>query len=150
SERKNVLSTLFVWLTIGFYGRHARLGGRRWYGLALLCFGLGLTAKPMLVSVPFLLLVLEIWPFDRVRGSWTNLGRLAIEKIPFFVLAALVSVVTFELAQGENAVESWAVLPVSLRLANAVTAYAAYLWKVVWPAGFTIYYPYELRIPTWE
>jgi tetratricopeptide (TPR) repeat protein len=160
SERKNVLSTLFLWLTIGSYARWARTGRRSWYLLALLCFAVGLTAKPMLVTLPFLLLVLEVWPLERVwtrtaageRGRLSSraLARRAVDTLPFLALAMVVSVVTFVLARADGAVASLQLLPLSTRLATAIAAYAAYLGKAIWPSGLAVYYPYELQVPTWE
>src|SRR5271156_5665968 len=146
AERKDVLSGLFFMLTIGAYVRYAR---RPWpaarYGLALLLFALGLMSKPMLVTLPVVLLLLDYWPLRREAST----GQLIIEKLPFLVLSAAVCVVTFLAQTGDlQSTESYA-LP--SRLGNALASCMVYLGQMVWPAGLAALYPYPRNgTPAWE
>lgn len=138
TERKDVLSTLFFFLTLLAYTRYSRGGGIKWYALALALFALGLTAKPMLVTLPVLLPLLDFWPLGRMGIGWR---RLAWEKLPFALLAAASCAVTFA-AQRASAVVPLDILPVWHRLAAAMLGYGFYLEKTFWPSGLGIYYPY--------
>ena len=163
AERKDVLSALFWFLGIlayvGYVGR--KTAGR--YLLVVLWFACGLMSKPMVVTFPFLLLVLDYWPlrrFDppRLRGVSRRqltvvgraLGRLVVEKLPLFALSAAASVVTFVVQKNSGAVGSVETFSLSARAANAVVAYATYLWKAVWPVRLSVLYPYRIGIPAWE
>ena len=143
AERKDVLSSFFAFLSLLAYTRFAREKSRRDYFLALLFFALGLLAKPMIVTLPCLLLLLDWWPLNRARsadGGVRNLKPLFLEKIPFFVLSAAACVVTF-FAQRAVAVLSVDQYPMSLRLGNALLSYARYLLKIVWPVNLSVMYP---------
>jgi tetratricopeptide (TPR) repeat protein len=147
TERKDVLSGLFFMLTLGAYLRHTRRPGRRGYALLLLFFALGLMSKAMLVTVPFVLLLLDWWPLGQLNR--TTAGRLTMEKIPMIGLAALSAVVTY-LAQG-NAVTTFQALPVAGRIFNALVSCAVYLRQMVWPTGLAVYYPYPAAgLPNWQ
>jgi protein O-mannosyl-transferase len=154
SERKDVLSGFFFMLTLWFYARYVerpKSWGR--YLLVAASFALGLTAKPMLVTLPFVLLLLDYWPLGRLgplRGASRKdeadlpepdrrLGRLLLEKIPLFVLAAASCVVTLIAQRG--AMRTLKQLDLSERLANAAVAYVAYLGKMLHPAELAVYYP---------
>jgi len=143
AERKDVLSCFFELLSLSSYVRYARKKQGRDFYLALVFFALALLAKPMPVTLPFLLLVLDWWPLQRLAnvtsltGKW---ARLAGEKWPFFVLAAASCGVTF-FAQQTAAVLSIEQYPLSLRLGNAVLAYAGYLLKILWPVDLAVIYP---------
>ena len=149
SERKDVLSTFFWLLTLMAYVRYARTLDKRLYYLSLFLFVFGLMSKPMVVTLPCVLLLLDFWPLNRMtRGGAFDFGalkELAIEKLPFFALTVFASVVTY-LAQ-QNATTSLEVLPLTLRIANAAVAYLAYLSKTFWPANLAAMYPY-LRQPS--
>jgi tetratricopeptide (TPR) repeat protein len=159
SERKDVVSGFFLLLMVACYRGYAGFRvaswqgfkrGLSWYGLCLICFTLGLTSKPMLVSVPFLLLLLDFWPFGRFgpdRCGLNQLPRLMIEKIPFFMLAVASSVITFLVQQHGGAVSTG--LPFTERAANALVSYARYLLKTVWPADLSVLYPHPGHWPTW-
>jgi hypothetical protein len=171
SERKDVLSGFFWMLTIYAYGVYAsrRTAGR--YGLVLLSFALGLMAKPMLVTLPFVLLLLDWWPLQRiqmseVRGSafaWLrrdkqksdgsleargNLLVLIVEKIPMFLLSALVSFLVLR-AQGPFAVVGLSALPMWIRIQHSIAALMIYLQKTFWPTNLAIYYPFKSVWPQW-
>ena len=138
TERKDVLSAFFFFLTLLAYTRYARGGGAKFYALALGLFALGLTAKPMLVTLPVLLGLLDFWPLRRTDAGWR---RLAWEKLPFALLAAASCVVTFA-AQRAAAVVPLEELPAGHRFAAAALGYGFYLWKTFWPVDLGIYYPY--------
>ena len=153
TERKDVLSTFFFLLTLLAYGRYVRGGpGRgRCYALALALYALGLGAKPMLVTLPALLLLLDYWPLQRcppatLRARWPALLR---EKLPFAALAAASCVVTY-LAQRHQAVVSLALLPAGSRLASAALGAGTYLQKTFWPVGLGVFYPYWQGVSWWQ
>jgi len=153
SERKDVLSTMFWMLTVGAFVRYAKIVNYQLsiinYYSALVFFVLGLMAKPMLVSLPFVLLLLDYWPLDRrQRGA----ARLVAEKIPFLVLAAASSVVTFLVQREGGAVASISGVPLGARVGNAFVSYVRYLAKIFWPARLSPLYPYPHSgyWPWWE
>ena len=157
AERKDVLSGLFFMLTLWAYARYARpVGGRRpksktWYGLALVFFTFGLMSKPMLVTLPFVLLLLDYWPLKRVESlvSVFRVRGLIMEKVPFLLLAAADCVVTI-LAQ-RNAIEPVQRLDFFWRAGNALVAYAAYIWQMIYPAGLAVLYPHlGGHLPVWK
>ncbi len=168
AERKDVLSTFFWMLTVGAYVRYAeefkvqpalaeatvgksstrcaRAQARRefivYYGLSLLCFALGLMSKPVLVTLPFVLLLLDYWPLRRLEFGVNFSWRLVLEKVPFFILTAGSSLVTFLGQERSGAVASLARFPLGVRLANVPVAYTRYLTKISWPADLAAFYPY--------
>ncbi len=163
SERKDILSTLFWMLAILAYVAYVRRPRVRKYLLVLLFFGLGLMAKPMLVTLPFVLLLLDIWPLRRVearsggalglvalRQRWPELLRLVREKLPLFVLAAISSVVTVLVQQHGGAVAGLERVPLSLRLTNATASYLAYIGKMLWPVRLAAFYPLEPSTQVWQ
>src|SRR5688572_5396147 len=145
AERKDVLCAFFGLLALHGYVQHARTGHRRAYFCSLLCFALGLMAKPMLVTLPFVFLLLDFWPLKRPL----NLVRLTIEKWPFFLLTVLSCVITV-IGQREEAMVDLERLPLSARVANAIVAYGSYLAKTVWPTDLAIIYPVDRYIPGWH
>jgi len=152
SERKDVLSTLFWLLSAWLYCAYARSSaagnaGRsaRFYAGSLLGFAAGLMSKPMVVTLPCVLLLLDYWPLQR-RLTWT---RLAAEKIPFFLLSAAASVTTLLAQKAGGAVRSTVQFTVISRLENAPIAYARYVQKTFWPSNFRIFYPYIDLWPFW-
>jgi tetratricopeptide (TPR) repeat protein len=144
SERKDVLSTLFALLSLHAYIRYAQEKYRPAFWWALILLALGLLSKPMLVTIPFIFLLLDWWPLDRLRletaGSKAK-AALVLEKWPFFMLIAGSCVVTYLAQRASEAVMSLGQLSVSLRLEESVMAYGLYLFKAVWPAGLVILYP---------
>jgi protein O-mannosyl-transferase len=154
AERKDVLSTFFALLTLSSYARYAQENHRRSFWLALFFYVLALLSKPMPVTLPVVMLLLDYWPLNRVEGYKLKVAdavnskpstfnfRLStlLEKWPFFLLAAASCVITF-LAQRDTAVSSLTQVPFGYRLENSVTAYAAYLWKMVWPMDLSVFYP---------
>ena len=153
SERKDVLSTAFGLLTLWAYGRWVERAGARqaraavYYRLALVFFALGLMSKPMLVTLPCLLLLLDYWPWQRCDGSVASWWPLIREKVPFFVLAAAASVVTYLAQSGLGAVVTWQIYPWTTRVANALTAYCRYLGKSAFPTSLAVAYPFASDFP---
>ncbi len=139
TERKDVLSTLFFCLTLVAYTRYARGDNPRAYWLSVVWYTLGLAAKPMLVTLPPLLLLLDYWPLRRLdAASWR---RRLLEKIPFVGLAAASCVVTLA-AQRATAMVSLVALPPAHRAASTALEYGTYLAKTLCPVGLGVYYPY--------
>ncbi len=162
SERKDVLSTCFALLALLAYTRYAQkrssvegreskavlaLDSRLWtldYVLALVCFALGLMAKPMLVTLPFVMLLLDYWPLQRLstlNPQPSTLRYLTLEKWPFFLLTAAACVVTFLAQHRGGMVVSLEEMPPLYRLGNVPLAYLRYLSKIVWPVHLAIFYP---------
>jgi protein O-mannosyl-transferase len=143
SERKDVLSALFWLLALWAYGRYVSASARRraYYLLTVLFTAFGLMAKPMVVTLPFVLLLLDYWPLKRLSGR-RELGPLVIEKIPLFALAGVSAVITLVAQQRYGAVQAVGDLPLAPRLANAATAYVQYLGKTFWPAELAAIYPH--------
>lgn len=150
AERKDVLSALFWILALGAYGRYVRAPSVRRYLLVALAMALGLMAKPMVVTLPFALLLLDVWPLGRLKlgeAGWARrLGRLTVEKLPLFALSAVASVVTVRFQT--TSLVSLEALPWSLRLANAAVSYVTYLGKTVLPRNLAVFYPIPLTIPS--
>jgi tetratricopeptide (TPR) repeat protein len=149
AERKDVLSTFFWMLAVGAYVRYAeyqksRISNYKFhYALALVFFALGLMSKAMLVTLPFVLLLLDYWPLGRLELGAGFSWRLIVEKIPFFLLAAGDSATTFGIQHRFGVVESLTTFPLSMRLANIPMSYARYIGKNFWPAGLAAYYPFH-------
>jgi Flp pilus assembly protein TadD len=142
AERKDVLSACFwVATTWAYVGWTRRPSAWRYTAIVAL-FGLGLMAKPMLVTLPFALLLLDVWPLDRAAGSW---GRRVTEKLPLFAMAAASSVITALVQLGSMA--SLDLIPLGDRLANAIVSYARYVRILVWPADLTVLYPHVPNLP---
>jgi len=173
AERKDVLSTLFWMVTMLAYARYAERPLVARYVVALLAFGLGILAKPMLVTLPCVLLLLDYWPLRRIEpaqstgyedvranrslglGNGKSLPFLILEKIPFFILAAASATATL-LAQ-KGAIQPMELLSVKVRVTNASVSYASYIAKMFWPKNLAVFYPHrgtpcrngKLRSPLW-
>jgi Tfp pilus assembly protein PilF len=180
SERKDVLSTLFFLLSLWAYARYVKhktgVGGQKpeaqnsilgirnptsilllqpsvFYTLSLFFFALGLMSKQMLVTLPFVLLLLDFWPLRRVHmGSGTAriVAGLFKEKLPFFALAAGASAATFMVQRSAGAMLSLERLSIPERIANALISYCRYIGKLLWPQDLCIYYPHPGEWPTWQ
>ena len=151
SERKDVLSTFFWLLTMWAYTAYARKPSWQTYSATLVLFALGLMAKPMLVTLPFVLLLVDVWPLDRLRPSGNlEWKRLILEKVPFVALAAASTIITFLAQLHGGAVVELGRIPLGVRMSNALVSYAAYIVKMIWPSGLTIFYPYPPEIPLWQ
>jgi tetratricopeptide (TPR) repeat protein len=151
SERKDVLSTLFLILALRAWTRFARSGRRGAYLAALGHFSLGLLAKPMVVTAPFLLLLLDAWPLGRLplappRVLAAGLGRRAVEKWPFFALAAAASAVTWLAQSAGGGASAFSPIAAWPRVANAIVSYVRYPLAAVWPTSLAAFYPHPATL----
>jgi len=158
AERKDVLCAFFWLATLLCYVEYVKRSGRRFYLLALVMFACALMAKPMAVTLPIVLLLLDYWPLCRWSTGETSpencsreagiaWGRLVLEKIPFLVLSGASCVLTLLAQQQGGAVDTLANSPITMRVANAVIAYGGYLFKMFWPRNLAIFYPLPKEIP---
>jgi tetratricopeptide (TPR) repeat protein len=158
AARKNLLSSTFWFLTTFAYVHYTEKPGLGRYALILSIFSLGLLSKPMLVTLPCTLLLLDVWPLRRCmifQGTDTDqpmvpLRRLLLEKVPMLILSAIsVGISTFSLSNYGDlvAVES---VSMPIRIANAVVSYVSYLGKLIFPLGLTCYYPFPSAVPHWR
>ncbi len=156
SERKTILSGLFQLLTIAAYIHYARQPGTKRYLLVLLLFGLCIMTKPVVVTVPLMLLLLDYWPLERIKwGRNTeeynatkpglqkfSAGRLITEKIPLLVMSGILSMVTSVTQEAGGAIVTLEKLPTGYRIANMFISYIRYIGKLVWPSRLAILYPH--------
>jgi tetratricopeptide (TPR) repeat protein len=165
AERKDVLSAFFGFLTLLAYVRYAQKSklqcpqSKIWYGLALICFVLGLLSKPMLVTFPFVMLLFDYWPLQRLMRATKDsklktqestlkaLLPLLREKLPFFTLSAASCAVTFWAQKTGGAVVPMKEVPFANRMGIAAVAYVAYLGKAFWPTRLAVPYPFVLNFP---
>ena len=147
-ERKDVLSTMFWLLTMGAYAYYADNLSLKRYIWVFVMFALGLMSKPMLVTLPVILLLLDYWPLRRFQGYSFSLNqRLIVEKIPLLALSAVVSAITI-FAQGKSgALMSFEHVCLLKRIINAVVSYGAYVAKMLWPLNLACFYPYPTSFP---
>jgi len=171
AERKNLLSTMFFLLAIGAYGWYAIKPGVKRYLLLAFFFALGLASKPMVITLPLVLLLLDFWPLQRIRElvpaqaqleripkrrksssrraaettrssvSQAPLRHLILEKLPLLAFCLVSAIVTVIAQSRGGAVRSLEKIPLPLRIENAIYSYAMYVWKAFWPARFALYYP---------
>ncbi len=161
AERKDLLSTFFGLLTIGAYLHYVRHQGIRRYLFVLLLFILSLLSKPMLVTLPFLLFLLDYWPLQRFKlteseGHQATGSRLPvspiliIEKIPLLMASAGSCAVTVFAQQTGGAVTTLEAFPLMVRIANALVSYLSYIGKMIWPTKLAILYPHPGVLPLWQ
>jgi Flp pilus assembly protein TadD len=172
SERKDTLSTFFGLLSLIAYVRYAEAPSIRRYAWVAIMLALGLMAKPMLVTWPFVMLLLDYWPLGRFvsvavtsrcdvrtaqRGvptlaiQWSAVRGLGVEKIPLFALVAAFAVITSVAQSHTGTVRSFTEAPITLRLSNALVSYAKYLLLTFWPNDLAVFYPFApTGIPTWQ
>jgi cytochrome c-type biogenesis protein CcmH/NrfG len=160
SERKDLLSAFFFLLTLWCYVRYADRQTPARYVWVVLFFALGLMSKPMLVTLPFVLLLLDLWPLRRFKFQnsvsrngalrHSSFGRLVLEKTPLFFLSAVSSAVTFYAQQQGGAVLSLESIPLPSRIANALVAYVSYIAKMTVPVNLAFLYPYPAVMPVWK
>jgi tetratricopeptide (TPR) repeat protein len=140
SERKNLLCALFWFLAMWRYARYARSRKTGDYVLVAFFFALSLMAKPVAVTFPAALLLIDYWPLGRFKSG--RVGALFAEKIPLFALSAISSALTFEAQRAAGGVRSFTHMPLGVRASNAVVSYARYLGKTFWPRALAVCYPY--------
>ena len=151
AERKDTLSAFFGLLTLLAYARYTEARSWKRYGLVALTLGLGLMAKPMLVTWPFVLLLLDWWPLGRlewkpadgIKSLPKTLLPLVREKIPLFLMVAASMVLTYLAQSRGGAVRALVEEPLSMRIANAIVSYAKYILLTFWPGGLGVYYPFS-------
>jgi hypothetical protein len=166
AERKDVLSTLFFLLSLWAYARYAERPGRGRYGLIALFFALSLMSKPMGVTLPFALLLLDYWPLRRIEGitktdedsagkcphvTWK---RTLLEKIPLLLMSAVSAALTLSHEGDTTWVMSLDALTIGFRISNSLVSYVTYLGKMAWPLNLSIFYPHPAfvhsDIPAWQ
>ncbi|HWR97253.1 MAG TPA: tetratricopeptide repeat protein [Candidatus Methanoperedens sp.] len=154
AERKDVLSAVFWMLTLLAWARYAERPAAARYAAVLTCFALGLMAKPMVVTLPCVLLLLDYWPLGRLRPPRSGVAaagipfsRLLLEKTPLLLLSAASSVVTLLAQRGDAAVRSTDQYTSAIRAGNALLSYVQYLRLTLWPTGLIPYYPHPGPIP---
>ena len=154
AERKDVLSTLFWLLATWAYVRYASTPTRPRFTLVVMLFALGLMSKPMVVTLPFTLLLLDWWPLNRAASAGTASGQgrslslrrwlpLVVEKWPLFLMSVLSGVLTVVAQRQGGAVVTLEAIPASTRLANAALSFGTYAWKTIWPSGLSVFYPHS-------
>jgi tetratricopeptide (TPR) repeat protein len=178
AERKNLLSALFFLIALGVYGWYAIRPGLLRYLLVAFFFALGLASKPMAITLPFVLFLLDFWPLQRLQGPSPEpppsskprkdrkahalsedtgvrfpvskpLSALILEKVPLVLLSLGSAVITVVAQRSGGAVRSLERIPLWLRIENAICSYAMYVWKELWPAGLALYYPLS-EPPLWK
>jgi protein O-mannosyl-transferase len=162
AERKDVLSGFFWMLALLFYSGYAKKPDRIRYAVTLLSFATGLMVKPMLVSLPAVMLLMDYWPLDRFRSEAlaprheghsnvsNPLWRLLKEKIPFLFLSLVSGLVTIYAQRSGGTMSSLEVVPLVSRVGNTLIAYAKYTGKTIWPQNLAFFYPFPLSIPLWH
>ncbi|MFH1079342.1 MAG: tetratricopeptide repeat protein [Pseudomonadota bacterium] len=149
SSRKDVLSALFWLLTIYTYALYIEKPSFYRYILVFLIFSLGLMTKPMLVTLPFVLLLLDYWPLRRFQIGQTNTRSLSLffEKIPIFILSIASCIITIYAQESSQAVATWESLSLQTRISNAFASYVKYLLKTFWPVDLAVFYPHPGVFP---
>lgn len=154
SSRKDLLSAFFGFLSILAYVQYTRRGSFFWFVMSLLVFTCSLMSKQMLVTLPFLLIVFDVWPLQRARFPRCETGeqtsefdvqpwrRIFLEKTPFLLLAFVFCGIAVAAQKTEGNLASLAEIPFATRIANAVVVYTLYMFKTIWPAKLSVYYPY--------
>jgi tetratricopeptide (TPR) repeat protein len=151
AERKDVLSTLFWLLTMLTYVRYVGKPSIGRYLIAIVFFALGLMSKPMLVTLPFILILLDYWPLNRFLNSKFTILNSFIEKLPFLILSAISCVITYFVQRTDGAVMSIDHLSINDRVANAFLSYARYTGKLFVPRNLSVFYPLDInRFPYWQ
>ena len=160
AEQKNLLCTFFFLLTLAAYGWYERQPQLKSFVVVAGVFVLALAAKPMAVTLPFVLLLLDYWPLQRIAG-WIEprpdsvipqkpFSRLLLEKLPLFALSAMSSVITVWAQRSCGAWRSLKKLPLNARLENALFSYLVYIWKTLWPSNFGLFYLHPGTLPIWK
>lgn len=144
AERKNVLSTFFFLLTLITYSNYTRQPNRYRYGITIVIYALGLMAKPMLITLPFVLLLADHWPLERLKPGQLKSVHLIVEKFPFLILAAISLFVTlYHLGSDVVSHES---VSLKLRILNALVSYFTYISKLVFPQKLSVFYPFPKHV----
>ena len=155
AERKAMLSILFMMLTLWAYVAYAKRPGALRYLSVVVLYALALLSKTTVITLPFVLLLLDYWPLRRLEfgdaetgKAWGNLGRLVAEKIPLFLMALVVGSITFQVHRSEGAIAG--AMPLSWRLKNVIYSYVAYLGKIALPTRLAVFYPHPENSLSWR
>jgi len=150
AERKDVLAAFFWCITMVFYVGYVKRPSKMKYLAVLFFYIMGLMSKPMVVTLPFVLLLLDFWPLQRLSPAGTGrqrsrmvLGPLIYEKIPLFFFSLLSCIITYHVQEKGRSVGSLRFMPLSVRISNASIAYMDYLDKTLWPRDLAVFYPYH-------
>ena len=153
AERKDVLCTFFIFLTILAYLNWTRKRGVRRYAAVVVLFAAALLSKPMAVTLPFVLILLDFWPMGRfgAEEGFRRFREAIFEKLPLFAMSAASCVITY-IAQGQKqAVTGIAILPLDIRITNALASYILYIGKIFYPSSLAVLYPFDMKGPAlWE
>lgn len=160
AERKDVLCTLFWLLTFHAYLQYVRSGSKRAYWLTVGVYALGIMTKPMIVTLPCVLLLLDFWPLNRFKPAptsadtsrfypfqWNTLKPLLVEKIPFFILCAVLSALTYKMQKEGDVLTMMESTSFVDRFGNAMVSYLRYAGKVLWPVDLAVLYPHPGKLP---
>jgi protein O-mannosyl-transferase len=147
AERKDVLSAFFWFLALWTYIRYTRRPGWARYLAVLLAFIAGLLSKPMVVTLPLVLLLLDFWPLGRLPAKNKQLALILREKAPLIAISAAAACVTYFVQQESRAVKPF---PIPLRLENALVSCVTYILKTLWPTDMAVFYPYPNSVPLWQ
>lgn len=162
AERKDVLSAFFWFLTLLLYSKYVKERKQTLYVLALFAFVMGLMSKPMLVTLPAVMLLLDYWPLNRFRieaqekrptnllGNLSPLSAILKEKIPFVIFSLLSAAMTIYAQGNGGAIKELNGFPLGLRIGNAVVAYVKYIGKTLWPHDLAVFYPVPSSVPLWQ
>jgi protein O-mannosyl-transferase len=148
SERKDVLSGLFFVLTLFAYFYYTRKPNLGRYVTMSILFACGLMSKPMLVTLPIILLLLDYWPLERFSGA--SAAKLLVEKMPLAVMSVASAAVTLVVQSEGVGLVPLGMLPLSWRITNALAAYLIYIWQMIWPADLALVYNHPGKLPVWE
>ncbi len=157
AERKDVLSALFWFLTLLLYAEYVARRKNALYVFSIFSFVLGLMSKPMLVTLPIIMLLMDYWPLNRIVSNEQELRQptekllpLFREKIPFFAFSLISGIITIYAQHTGGATRTLSEIPFMLRLENAMVAYVSYTIKTLWPHDLAVYYPFPASIPLWQ
>ena len=157
AERKDVLSMFFGMATLYAYAFYVERSKLSKYILCLILFSLAVMSKPMMVTLPFVLILLDYWPLKRWQilstsegNEWKKAGRLVLEKIPFICLTIAVSIFALWAQNKVGAMVKMENIPFAERFSNAIVSYIAYLGKTFWPVNLAVFYPFDLSLPLWK
>jgi len=162
SERKNLLSTTFWLLTMMAYLFYTRKPDLIRYLIVVLAFCMGSLAKPMLVTLPFVLLLIDYWPLHRIelphsqslkqqwRPFYRDALRLVLEKVPLFVMSSIFIFATMLSLRYSGTLKASQITPMDMKIKNAIVSYLLYMGKMIWPTDLTVFYPFPDSIPLWQ
>ncbi|SNB45204.1 tetratricopeptide repeat protein [Geobacter sp. DSM 9736] len=162
AERKNLLSCFFGMAAILSYVEYVRKRNIAWYILVTLFFILSLLAKPMLVTLPFLLLLLDVWPLNRMElamkpgnhDTWADIGRVLrraiLEKAPLLAITCITCIITMQSAKGLGVSDVNGQTGLMDKVSNALVSYIGYILKMIWPAELPVFYPFPKEYPLWQ